>query len=77
MQKVNIMTPGGLHYLITELVKKYIRSHPFNYCTLNEVLGVLTAVSMELYRRVIGRYENQKIKQHGDVYPCTWVDEVE
>ena len=55
---------GALNYTITRIIKKI---YPIRYRHLNRALGVLTAVTQELYRRVIGPYEDEKIKENGDV----------
>jgi hypothetical protein len=55
---------GALNYTITRMIK---RIYPIQYRHLNRALGVLTAVTQELYRRVIGPYEDKKIKENGDV----------
>ena len=55
---------GALNYSITKIVKGL---YPTKYFHLNRALGVLSAVTHELYRRVIGLYEDQKIAENGDV----------
>jgi broad-specificity NMP kinase len=40
----------------------------FNYTNVNSVMGVLSCVSAELYRRLAAPYEDRKIKENGDVY---------
>ena len=55
---------GALNYSITKIVKGL---YPTKYFHLNRALGVLSAVTHELYRRVIGPYEDQKIAENGDV----------
>ncbi|MEM1978824.1 MAG: hypothetical protein QXL72_07940 [Candidatus Caldarchaeum sp.] len=42
--------------------------YPPSYFNYNRALGVLAAVSHELYRRRVAPYEDEKIKQHGDVH---------
>lgn len=65
----NPVTAGELNYVITRTVEDYIeRKGGLNYGNLNEVLGVLTAAQLELYRRLAAPYEDQKINQNGDVY---------
>ncbi|MCS6783966.1 MAG: hypothetical protein N3H84_06500 [Candidatus Caldarchaeum sp.] len=56
---------GKLNYVITRLIAGLYSPSYFNY---NRALGVLSAVSHELYRRRIAPYEDEKIRQHGDVY---------
>jgi hypothetical protein len=62
-------TPGELNYLITRLVDEYlVRKGGLRYSHLNEAIGVLECAKLELYRRVVGPYEDEKIAQAGDVY---------
>ena len=62
---------GELNYVITTLLIGYLHSKGLSYQNINEVVGVLECAKQELYRRVVGKYEDQKIAQNGDVYP-TW-----
>ena len=55
---------GTLNYLVTKIIKQV---YPKKYFHLNRALGVLSAITQELYRRVIGPYEDEKIKENGDV----------
>lgn len=55
---------GSLNYAVTKTIK---RVYPQKYFHYNRALGVLTAITQELYRRVIGPYEDSKIKENGDV----------
>lgn len=55
---------GVLNYAITKVLKAV---YPVKYVHLNRALGVLSAVTQEFYRRVIGPYEDTKIKENGDV----------
>ena len=60
---------GELQYCIAVLVKAYlIRKAPFRYQELNDVIGALEGAKLELYRRVVGPYEDVKCIQNGDVY---------
>ena len=59
---------GELNYKVTMLCKQYLRWKEESYQTYNDILGVLTAVTQELYRRKIAPYEDKKIKENGDVY---------
>lgn len=59
---------GELNYIITRVVLGYLDSAKESYAHYNAVLGVLDAVGKELYRRRIEPYEQQKIKENGDVY---------
>lgn len=61
-------TSGQLNYCITTLVLKFINQRSESYDTYNTVLGVLSNVAFELYRRRIGPYEDVKRRINGDVY---------
>jgi hypothetical protein len=64
-------TVGELNYYVTCAVDSYIAENGLNYSTLNAVIGVLECAKLELYRRVVAPYEDQKMKDNGDVYTCT------
>lgn len=59
---------GELNYWITTNIRLYLESKGEKYQTYNDVLGVLSAIPLELYRRKIALYEDLKIKENGDVY---------
>jgi len=58
---------GELNYIITRILFGYIKKHSFCYQTINDILGVLKAISFEFYRRLFGYYEDMKIIENGDV----------
>lgn len=58
--------PGELNYLITKAVLQYIGATP-SYARYNDVIGVLEAVKLELYRRWVGPYEDRKREENGDI----------
>lgn len=55
---------GALNYSVTKIIKHV---YPKKYFHLNRALGVLSAIAHELYRHIIGPYEDEKIKENGDV----------
>lgn len=60
--------PGELNYFITRLVMKYFNNrNKFNYQGLNETIGVLECAKLELYRRHVAIYEDEKIAENGEV----------
>lgn len=61
-------TPGELNYLVTMMALRYLGRRP-NYQRFNDVIGALEAAKLELYRRMVAPYEDEKIKANGDVYP--------
>tara|TARA_B110001454_G_C12559953_1_gene367232 strand:+ start:229 stop:549 length:321 start_codon:yes stop_codon:yes gene_type:complete len=58
--------PGTLNYMITRLVHWWLGDNP-NYERYNAAIGVLECAKLELYRRKISPYEDEKIKENGDV----------
>ena len=60
-------SPGKLNFYITEIILRYLGPDP-HYNDFNEVIGVLESVKLELYRRAIAPYEDQKMEENGDVY---------
>lgn len=67
---------GELNYKITIEIQGYLEhkigNTPMqlepNYSDYNEIIGVLECVKQELYRRVIGKYEDKKCKENGEVF---------
>ncbi len=55
---------GSLNYAVTKIIKHV---YPQKYFHFNRALGVLTAITLELYRKIIGPYEDTKIKENGNV----------
>jgi hypothetical protein len=60
--------PGELNYLITSRVLDWLGGNP-NYNDFNAAIGALECVKLELYRRMVAPYEDQKCAENGDVYP--------
>jgi len=57
---------GVCNYVITRLLDLVLQ--PRNYADINGVIGVLECAKLEFYRRAAAPYEDQKIKENGDVY---------
>ena len=55
---------GSMNYAVTKMLKGI---YPQKYFHFNRALGVLTAITHELYRKIIGPYEDTKISENGDV----------
>ena len=55
---------GALNYSITKIIKHV---YPVKYFHINRALGVLSAITQEFYRKIVGPYEEEKISQNGDV----------
>jgi uncharacterized protein DUF6899 len=61
--------PGELNYTITRLLLTYLKDKGKSYASFNEIMGVLSCVGQEFYRRWVAPYEDQKILENGDVEP--------
>jgi hypothetical protein len=55
---------GDLNYIITSIMK---RSYTPKYFNCNRAIGVLESIKQEYYRRVSAPYEDEKIKENGDI----------
>lgn len=60
--------PGELNFLISTLCKFYIEEKGISYKTYNDIIGVLECCKQEIYRRLIAKYEDEKIKENGDIF---------
>lgn len=59
---------GELNFHITKLCNNYIEDNGKSYDVFNEIIGVLECAKLEVYRRVVAPYEDQKKEENGDVY---------
>lgn len=59
---------GELNYLFTCMSVLYLDTHGISYQTMNDVIGALDSAKTEFNRRVVAPYEDEKIKENGDVY---------
>lgn len=59
---------GEMNYLISSLCKEYVENRGLGYPEINNLVGVLECVKLELYRQVAVPYENRKLKENGKVY---------
>ena len=61
-------TSGQLNFQLTTVILVYLRSHGLNYDTCNDIVGALDNCKDEFKRRIQHPYEDEKIKENGDVY---------
>ena len=64
----NPLTAGELNYKITMLCKQYLEVKGEKYQHYNDIVGALEGAKLELYRRKVSTYEDEKIQENGDVY---------
>lgn len=67
IEECGLRNPGELNFLLTMICRLYLRQHGQGYQNHNAILGVLTAMQHEWYRRLTAPYEDVKIEEHGDL----------
>lgn len=58
---------GQLNYMITTLCLNYLKYKERRYSHVNAVVGAMECAKLELYRRFAAPYEDEKIKENGDI----------
>jgi len=58
---------GDFNYAFTQLIHLHINKVGMRYQNLNDMIGMLECAKLELYRRVVSPYEDDKIRENGDV----------
>jgi len=58
---------GALNFVIYRLVKAWLKRNGLSYFHISAILGTIDASKEELRRRVLNGYEDEKIKENGDV----------
>jgi hypothetical protein len=62
------VTAGELNYIITLTCLDFLPEKP-SYSDFNTIIGALECAKLEMYRRMVVPYEDQKKHENGDVYP--------
>lgn len=68
IESVYVDSPGILNFIVTKTLMQYEKCNGINYKTYNDMVGVLECAKLELYRRMVVPYEDNKIAENGDVY---------
>src|SRR5579859_7792912 len=58
--------PGQMNYVISRICNELFDSNP-SYARINGIVGVLECAKAEFYRRKAVPYEENKIKENGDL----------
>lgn len=69
-------TAGELNYVLSQVVWQYLEWYggscsPLGnecYQAYNDVIGVLECLKLEVYRRLVAPYEEEKMAENGDVF---------
>ena len=62
------ITSGQLNYRLSQEIRSYIGMKGLSYTALNDVIGVLACLSMEVYRKIAANYEDKKEQENGSVW---------
>jgi hypothetical protein len=63
------LNPGLVNYTISTILGRLLYNQDLSYRNINQLIGVLECVKMELYRRIAIPYEDKMIERNGDVFP--------
>ena len=64
MNEIGVQANGDLNYILYAFCKRYVKPSYNNY---KNFCGELRQCATEIERRIIGPYEDEKIKENGDV----------
>ena len=59
---------GKLNYTDARIVFLALQKRTMSYYALNELIGALECCKLELYRRLVGPYEDVAKDKNGDVF---------
>lgn len=60
---------GELNFVVSSIIAGLIEKWDGpRYSQINDLIGVLECIKLELYRRVASPYEDLKAEENGDVY---------
>jgi hypothetical protein len=62
------LLPGELNYVISKEIDGYITRKGLGYAAINDVIGVLECLKLEVYRRIAAGYEDEKSRLNGEVF---------
>jgi len=69
------LTVGDINYIITKIMLRYVNQSKntslafmSRYTASAMVIGTVICAILEFYRRYTAPYEDEKIKENGDVY---------
>jgi hypothetical protein len=58
---------GDLNYAFSRILHTYLKKKGIKYSNMNNIIGMLECCKLEMYRKIIGPYEELKITENGDV----------
>ncbi len=67
-EKYEASRAGLLNYAFSSIIGDILKVEGLTYNRANSYIGALECAKMEIYRRVIAPYEDEKMKANGDVF---------
>lgn len=58
---------GRMNYLIFKIAMEFIKKNGESYKNYQTIIGELECAKQEIFRRMVAKYEDKKIKENGDV----------
>jgi hypothetical protein len=58
---------GNLNYFLFKLCKEVMKKEGESYANYKEFIGELEMCKLEIYRQLVSKYEDKKIKENGNV----------
>ena len=76
-QFVTSIEPGDINYIVTRIVANLMKPNEgWGYTTISSAIRVLEDAAQEMRRRLLNPYEDEKIKENGDVPEYEYGDRV-
>jgi hypothetical protein len=66
--ETNVSVPGGLNYAICRVADGVTAAKGESYSIYNTLLGSVEAAKLEIYRRLVAPYEDEKCNSNGEVF---------
>lgn len=63
-----IRTVGEVNFAIAVIARHYLAHHGTRYATFNDLIGALEAAKLEIYRRLVVPYEEDRMQHNEDVF---------
>ncbi len=61
-------TKGELNFCLSTLMLLYVKTLGISYQNISDAISAATDAAEEMRRRLLNPYEDEKIKEHGDIY---------
>ena len=71
LDQIKFSGPGTLTYGVSILMINYLNTtspHMLTFTALNSAIGAVERATDEFKRRILGPYEQQKMRENGDIY---------